>query len=134
MLQTRTKPFRTADKSRVVVTVNIGQTESVHTGTDHNFVPHGAAVVSFAADLIPYRCRNAVACGQIIDDVPSNVLRDLWRRWHLNSMRSHCDHQNRAIAWDVVAPCEQTGYRAGSAWLFERVPSDVLDAIREAMM
>jgi hypothetical protein len=132
-METLTKTYRLPNRDRVVVTVNIGTTDRQHTGTDHSIVEPGAATVSFTGDLYPYRCRNAVACGQITDDVPAGPVRDLWQRWHLNGMRSHCDHQNRAIAWDVVAPCEATGYRAGTAWLFETVPADVLDMIREAM-
>lgn len=132
-METLQKTFRTADKDRVIVTVRIEQTDRLHTGTDHTEVPEGATTVSFTADRIEYRHREPVACGQIIEDVPDNRVRDLWRRWHLNGMRSHCAHQNEHIAWDKVAPCEVTGYKAGTAWLFEPVPADVLDMIRDAM-
>jgi hypothetical protein len=132
-METLTRTFRNADRDRVVVTVTIGQTAGPRVGTDHGTVPAGAATVSFVGDLIPYRCRDAVACGQIKNMVPDNVIRDLWQRWHLNDMRSHCDHQNRDIAWDKVSPCDETGYRAGTAWLHEVVPADVLDMIRAAM-
>lgn len=132
-METLTKTYRTADKDRVIVTVEIGATTQERTGTDHNPVPAGATTVSFTGEVIPYRAREGVAFGQVQDYVPDNVIRNLWDRWHLNGLRSHCAHQNDLIAWDVVAPCEETGYAAGTAWLFEPVPADVVEAIRAAM-
>lgn len=54
----------------------------------------------------------------------------LWSEWHLNDMRSHCVHQNQAIAWDLVDPCPITGYKAGHAWLVNPVSDDVISEIR----
>ena len=67
---------------------------------------------------------------------------DVWKRWHMNDVRSACKHQ-RALGWkydthrdpDPEAPgypyaglsCPECGYRIGSAWLHEDVPADVLD-------
>ena len=133
MNETLTRTFRNADRDRVIVTVRITQTDRPYVGTDHGTVPTGATRVSFTGEVIPFGCRNVIACGQTADEVPDNRVRDLWKRWHLNDARSHCAHQNERIAWDKVAPCEETGYRAGSAWLFETVPAEVLDDIREAM-
>lgn len=69
-------------------------------------------------------------------------LLDVWKRWHLNDMRSGCEHQ-RALGWtydthrdpDPEAPgfpyaglpCPDCGHRIGSAWLREEVPASVLD-------
>lgn len=50
----------------------------------------------------------------------------IWRGYHLNDMRTHCIHQDRAIKWDTVEPCNVTGYRAGSAWLYSPIPDNVL--------
>lgn len=66
-------------------------------------------------------------------------LLDVWKRWHLNGLRSECEHQ-RALGWkydthrdpdaDAGLPCPTCGYRIGSAWRREDVPADVLDFLR----
>jgi hypothetical protein len=132
-METLTRTFRNSDRDRVIVTVTIRTTTEVRVGTDHEPVPIGATIVSFQGELIPYRHREPVAGGQIVDEVPDNVLRNLWTRWHLNGMRSHCAHQNQLIPWDQVAPCHKTGYKAGHAWLHELIPADTVDDIRAAM-
>lgn len=79
-------------------------------------------------------------------------LQQIWEDWHLNDMRSGCEHQ-REQRWDtwLIDPskpatqsnmlmwkseaeggllgraCDQCGFKFGSAWLFEEVPQDVLD-------
>ena len=54
---------------------------------------------------------------------------EIWRRWHLNDMNSHCAHQDKAVKWDEVAPCPLTGYKAGSAWLTESLPSEIVEEL-----
>ena len=55
----------------------------------------------------------------------------IWERWHLNDTNSHCIHQDQAIKWDECPPCSETGYKAGSSWLVEELPSEVLTRIYE---
>lgn len=55
----------------------------------------------------------------------------LWRRWHLNDMRPGCAHQTPigdtpGERLDRTAPCPETDYRWGSAWLVEPLPDDVI--------
>jgi hypothetical protein len=62
-------------------------------------------------------------------------LLDIWNRWHLNDMKSGCEHQ-RALGWTSYdehpsEPCPVCGYKYGSAWLREEVPADVLEWLRE---
>ena len=57
------------------------------------------------------------------------AIHKLWKDYHLNSMESHCAHQDKAIAWDKVDPCPITGYRAGSAWLVRELPASVIKEI-----
>lgn len=56
-------------------------------------------------------------------------------RWHLNGMKAGCAHQS--VVWEDskygrrpdlerTAPCPETGYRYGSAWLSEPLPAEVL--------
>ena len=54
---------------------------------------------------------------------------ELWQEWHLNDMKSHCVHQDEAVAWDKVAPCPLTGYKAGSAWLSKPLLDGVIEQI-----
>ena len=132
-METLEKTFRLDNGDRVVVTCRISTTDRPQMGIDHTMVPAGAVHVSFVGDVIAYRHREPYASGQVVDDLPAGPVADLWRRWHLNNLRSHCAHQNTAIRWDAVAPCAETGYRAGEAWLIEPVPADVVDMIRAAM-
>lgn len=60
---------------------------------------------------------------------------DVWKAWHLNDMRSGCEHQ-RAMGWTYEAhhnpatfkgdDCPTCGHSIGSAWLKEEVPAEVL--------
>lgn len=56
---------------------------------------------------------------------------DLWRTYHLNDMKSHCTHQDKSVKWDEVAPCQLTGYKAGSAWLVEPISQNQIAEIME---
>ena len=74
-------------------------------------------------------------------------LLQLWRRWHLNDLRAGTDVQRKALrAWegflkaDYTASCnylesigllEERGYKYGHAWLFERVPNEVLNQLTD---
>lgn len=57
-------------------------------------------------------------------------LVEIWNSQHLNDMRAGCAHQTPVFRKDMpnqydldaVPPCPETGYRFGSAWLYE-VPS-----------
>jgi hypothetical protein len=61
---------------------------------------------------------------------------DVWHRWHLNDMRSGCEHQ-RAMGWTYEEHhnratfkgenCPICGYSIGSSWLYEPLPEDVVD-------
>lgn len=59
---------------------------------------------------------------------------NLWQEWHLNDLKSHCAHQDKAVAWDKVAPCPVTGYKAGSAWLTKPLPAEVIEQVRALVM
>lgn len=60
---------------------------------------------------------------------------EVWDRWHLNDLRSGCEHQ-RALGWtyqDHHDPetytgeaCPTCGYHIGSKWLTEAVPAGVV--------
>jgi hypothetical protein len=89
-------------------------------------------------------------CGQVIDSLDriltycpgfdaSKVaeLKSVWARWHLNDMRAGCEHQESEQwgkrinpvdpATDPVGkPCPTCGYKYGTEWKFEQVPSDVI--------
>lgn len=72
-------------------------------------------------------------------------LKQAWQRWHLNHMRAGTYEQERMVrewrefapgSYDYQAACKMleekgllidNGYKYGSAWLKEEVPSDVLE-------
>lgn len=74
-------------------------------------------------------------------------LLKLWRRWHLNDLNAGTKVQTDALsAWegyseaDYKASCnylesigllEERGYKYGHAWLFERVPNEVLNQLTD---
>lgn len=66
-------------------------------------------------------------------------LLDIWKRWHLNAMRSECEHQ-RELGWIYEEhhnpetfegdKCPVCGYSIGSKWLKEELPKSVIAMIR----
>ena len=84
----------------------------------------------------------------IKDPVLLEIVR-LWSRWHLNSMRAGLPEQEKAVKeytknnpYDYTKVCEyletkgllvHNGYRYGSAWLCEPIPSDDLKAIEKLL-
>lgn len=73
-----------------------------------------------------------LGCGQTRDDLLELAqlepgwtvgtvakLHEIWQRWHLNDMRSMCEHQRLNIH------CPKD-YEQGSAWLFESLPFGVI--------
>jgi hypothetical protein len=98
-------------------------------------------------------CSNPYAGGQVLDHAKAVVepargldlaevhhLTEVWDRWHLNGMRAACAHQQ--VKWEqsdyglrpsltLTEPCAESGYRYGSAWLVEPLPTDVLAYLAE---
>lgn len=123
-------PQRTPEGGRVRVTMRL--TREVGRRTTVNHLEVGEVVrLSLTGEVVvkygnPEFDGSIVASGQIVGDVTDSRLRLLWERWHLNDVRSHCSHQNRAVKWDVCPPCPETGYRCGHSWLVETVPPEVV--------
>lgn len=78
-------------------------------------------------------------------------LFSIWERWHLNDMRAGSPKQEeflrmnpvqykypqsyfveacRALSMAGLHPDPETGYRYGSAWIYEKIPESVLDTLR----
>lgn len=121
--------LRLEDKSRLRITLSMDAkvTRPNAQTVTHDPAPVSTVRASFQGEVIEYRHREPCAAGQIIisyrDEMPADVVA-AWDRWHLNDVRSHCAHQDSALPWDVVPPCEETGYRAGTAWLVEPLTVD----------
>ena len=59
-------------------------------------------------------------------------LRAIWKRWHLNDMRTECEHQRaRGETWKThpSAVCPECAWKLGHAWKTETVPPEVLDEL-----
>ena len=54
----------------------------------------------------------------------------IWERWHLNDMRPECAHmdlpEDRSYDARKGITCPITGYKYGTAWLYEDVPGGVI--------
>lgn len=62
-----------------------------------------------------------------------NMFWEIWDRWHLNDMRTECEHQRSRGETYKTHPnveCPDCNYRLGSAWLTEQVPDQVLEFLR----
>lgn len=82
-------------------------------------------------------------CGQCFDAFPlkSKGFRSflaIWQRWHLNDMHAGCEHQ-RALGWEKDGydkhpsePCPTCGYKFGTAWKKEELPSNLARQIDDA--
>lgn len=69
-------------------------------------------------------------------------LLDIWDRWHLNDLNAGCIHQrdllkkiiNHDYEYLITLPefnqCSKCGYKYGSAWLFEKLPKDIIQFIK----
>jgi hypothetical protein len=126
----------------------------------HEPVPADALEVAITGEVwratevgnVDRRFSDGQAFGQILEDlrkvpgVRAARITELWDRWHLNGMRAACEHQTERAAdiyrrmpnysdndarWSELRslPCPQ-GYSYGSAWLYEPIPTDVLDELR----
>lgn len=94
--------------------------------------------------------RNLISCGQCLDecrDIIPAQLAEIWERWHLNDMKAGTYNQEKALDavkctfsrldWYTEA-CnyltsinlyEDNGYRYGSAWLTEELPTEVINYV-----
>lgn len=114
----------------------------------------------YAPHTSPLRGHDAISAGQIVDMLAEIVkpapgwtldeiaeLQATWQRWHLNLMRAGCVHQTTIIreqtAYGPRVDLDATtahpdnacpaGYRYGSAWLTEELPTNVVARVRELM-
>lgn len=70
----------------------------------------------------------------------------IWDRWHLNDMNAGCEHQRELLRDKVQFPnqeytelikhsefikCSKCGYAYGSKWIFEELPPNVVEFIKE---
>jgi hypothetical protein len=127
---------------RFYLTLEIKNNEREATTINHQKVL-GYQTLSICGEVVEYRKQNASNFGQIRDRLseitqPSKgfTLKDIarineiWEKWHLNDLQSHCSHQDKAIKWDQVNPCPLNGYKAGSAWLLNELPLEIINEMQ----
>ena len=68
--------------------------------------------------------------GALPRDPKSRRIAEIWQRWHLNDMRAGCEHQRGWTKERIGQPCPVDGYKYGSAWLFEELPTDIIAEIK----
>lgn len=105
---------------------------SVQTGV---WRPDGQDVISGGPTVEPLRAVARLGRpSPLLTSAALLELADIADRWHLNEMRAGCAHQT--VVWEdepyhrpsltQTQPCPVSGYRYGSAWLVEPLPTDVL--------
>lgn len=130
----------------VVVRERAGRRETV----EHEWV-EGAEELSIVGTL-RHRGRD-IGGGQCIDSMwdvldhgqvargadraDVRLIADIWGRWHLNTLKAGCAHvepvgKDTGSMLDSTPPCPVTGYRWGSAWLYEPLPDGVVSGLAEA--
>jgi hypothetical protein len=127
---------------RFYLTLEIKNNEREATTINHQKV-FSYQTLSICGEVIEYRKQNANNFGQICERLSEITqpakgftlkdiakIKEIWERWHLNDLQSHCAHQDKAIKWDQVDPCFLTGYKAGSAWLLNELPQEIINEIK----
>ena len=126
---TFSRTIRNAEGQRVVIHCELRDRADRPT-VNHD--RHMVTEVTFSGEVYARHSSHPLACGQVqeyLTGLEGALIREVWDAYHLNGMRSHCAHQDSSIAWDKVEACEETGYRAGSAWLAEPLSIAGYDAI-----
>jgi hypothetical protein len=150
---------RTASRGEVIVIVEI---ENVRNPGVWPTVTHGEisdplnlSIMGEVWEPGDRRRHDASRCGQVTDSLLEIVkpaegwtleevreLHDIWERWHLNTMVAACAHQEvvyedsaygRRPSLDKTPACPETGYRYGSKWLTDPLPTDVIARIEHLM-
>jgi hypothetical protein len=76
------------------------------------------------------QCAEEIAAAFPGDEMVANIVA-VWSRWHLNDMRAGCRHQQQlATRPEIGEPCPFCGYKYGTAWNFEPIPSAVVAEIK----
>lgn len=130
-LESLTKPVETTEHETVYVGRRFSATGAVYAPGDRE--PHAAGQ---CLDVLLNVCDPAP--GIAVADIFS--LHAIWQRWHLNDMRPACAHMPRA-EWlkrdaNGQVSCTEnvcwagTGYRYGTSWLYEPIPSHVVTEIQ----
>lgn len=78
--------------------------------------------------------------GQCIDTIaeliPTKKIKricEVWKRYHLNGMHAGCEHQRHLeheSLEHIGEICPVCGYRFGSAWRCEELPTEIIEEIK----
>lgn len=135
----------TDDGRRVTTNVRVSERSGTFMSVDHDEItnPHEVCLSGMT-----YKGRWEQGGGQNIEDLkavtkfPNGVTADdrdavvrLWEVNNLNTVNAGCSHQHRepGQSIDDVRPCEESGYKYGSAWLTKQANPEDIDAGLAAM-
>lgn len=148
---------RTDDRDRVIVEVNLEPLSPGRHQTVTHAVVEGGLRLSIMGEVYRKGAHrgNPDRAGQIreslslvtspepgwsLDEIAE--LDQIWERWHLNDIRAACAHQTvvwedspsgRRPSLELTEPCPIIGYRYGSAWLTDPLPTTILERVRYLM-
>jgi len=139
---------RTPEGEKFYLETEVQQKEEYRTSINHEPLESFTTLSMSGVLISKYgsiaRDGNWISCGQNLENLKRvrdfrdsdyrgsvSELVSIWERWHLNDLKAKCAHQNPATSWDECEPCSASGYRAGSAWLVEEIPSEVLNRVYE---
>lgn len=119
-----------------MVSARITHREGVFQTIDHKIIDEYDEL-AISAGVYNRQKTDFVAVGQIRDaldymvsyapgwsSVEKNLLRAVWKAYHLNGMRASCVHQE--VMSD--SPCPE-GYKQGSVWLVSLLPAWVPETV-----
>lgn len=125
------------------VTIDIELRETVGEFTDIHHKKHNKILeLSICGNIWNPRKTDIYTGGQCLDTILDyfpyskkvSRIAEIWERWHLNALKAGCTHQkqgdysNHEIAQQV---CPHTGYKYGTSWLYEEIPEDVIEEIKQ---
>lgn len=134
---------------RVFVHMNLEDINKSLTTTHHHTVNSGVRI-SVTGSIVGKGSQSVIGVGQVLGELryfdtgdsewtPTDVqsLIKVWKTWHLNDMRAGCAHMilPRDESYDARKgiTCVESGYKYGSAWLYEAPTHDVLREYKRLM-
>lgn len=121
---------------RVYVSIEINENRS---GRNRLSI-HGQAGDGSAGQIDMHIKPSDITPAKGLTNAQITTLWSIWERWHLNDMQAGCEHQRahadaRGLspyqAWEVGEACPVCEYRYGHEWIYEHIPSDVLDWLKD---
>jgi len=120
------------------VTVEVGLEEREYMGKKQ-------LVFSACGNIWNHRMSDIYSGGQNLNEIKRykkndeifNKIYKFWKLYHCNDLHAGCEHQ-RKLGWEKDGydkhpseKCPECGYKFGTEWKYQEIPSEDLEAIKE---